>query len=96
MAFLQDGSLLASASHDQTIRLWDPATGQEIQKLGNVGYNTTLIFTNDNKNLLLDYRTLLIGKESLFIPTSKLFSNQTLMIESNWIRQDNNNFLWLP
>ncbi len=96
VAFSQDGSLLASASYDQTVRLWNPATGQEVQKLGNVGYNTTLTFTIDNKNLLINRGTLLIGKESLFIPTSELFSNQTLMIEGNWIRQNNYDFLWLP
>ena len=96
VAFSQDGSLLASASWDETVRLWNPATGQEIQKLGNVGYNTTLIFTNDNQNLLFNHGSILIGKESLFIPTSGLVSNQILVMEGNWIRQDNYNFLWLP
>ena len=96
VVFSQDGSLLASASHDRTVRLWNPATGQEIQKLGNVEYNTTLIFTNDNKNLLFNHGTILVRKESLFVPTSELFSNQTLITEGNWIRQDSYDFLWLP
>ncbi|KAI4089771.1 MAG: hypothetical protein L6R37_007998, partial [Teloschistes peruensis] len=33
VAFSRDGSLLASASGDQTVRLWNPTTGQEVQKL---------------------------------------------------------------
>lgn len=96
VAFSQDGSLLASASHDQTVRLWNPATGQEIQKLGNVGYNTRLFFTNDDKALFFDHGTMLIEKESLFVSISELFTNQTLIIKGNWIRQDNYDFLWLP
>lgn len=96
VAFSQDGSLLASASHDQTVRLWNPATGQEIQKLGNVGYNTRLFFTNDDKALFFDHGTMLIEKESLFVSISELFTNQTLITKGNWIRQDNYDFLWLP
>ncbi|KAF6238427.1 hypothetical protein HO173_003394 [Letharia columbiana] len=29
VAFSQDGSLLASASHDETVRPWNPSTGQD-------------------------------------------------------------------
>ena len=95
MTFSQDGSLLASALDDQTVRLWNLAMGQEIQKLGNVRYDMMLIFTNNNQNLLLNHGTMFIGKESLFVLTSKLVSNQTLITEGNWIQRDNYNFLWL-
>ncbi|XWW94391.1 hypothetical protein V2A60_002334 [Cordyceps javanica] len=36
VAFSQDGSLLASASFDNTVRLWNPSTGQELQKFGGI------------------------------------------------------------
>ena len=83
MIFSQDGSLLTSVLYNQTVRLWKSVTGQEIQKLENVEYNTTLILTNDNKNLYFDYGTILVKKESLLVPTSELFSNQKLIIEGN-------------
>ncbi|OCK72853.1 hypothetical protein K432DRAFT_340986, partial [Lepidopterella palustris CBS 459.81] len=34
VTFSPDGQLLASASHDWTVRLWNPATGEQLQQLG--------------------------------------------------------------
>jgi WD40 repeat protein len=39
VTFLPDGSLLASAGRDETIRLWNPHTGQAVQTLE--GHRTT-------------------------------------------------------
>ena len=38
VAFSQDGMLLASALDNETVRLWNLTTGQEIQKLEELGY----------------------------------------------------------
>ena len=96
VAISQDGSLLASALDDQTVRLWNPATGQEIQNFENIGYNTTLNFTNDDKNLLFDHGTMNIKKKSIFSSTPEFFLNQNLMVKDSWIQRDSRNFLWLP
>ncbi len=52
VAFSQDGSLLASASWDQTVRLWNPATGQEMQELeGHTNRVTAVAFSQDGSLL---------------------------------------------
>ena len=43
MAFSQDGSLLASGSYDNTIRLWEAATGEQLALL--TGHTNSLSIT---------------------------------------------------
>jgi len=52
VAFSQDGSLLASASHDETVRLWNPTTGQEVQKLERHTSEVTAVAFSQDGSLL--------------------------------------------
>jgi WD40 repeat protein len=52
VAFSPDGKTLASAGDDQTIRLWETATGKEIRRLtGHQSGISSVAFSPDGKRL---------------------------------------------
>ena len=59
VAFSPDGNVLASGSHDQTIRLWDVQTGQCLKTLrGHSSGIETIAFSPDGKQLVSGSRGL--------------------------------------
>ena len=52
VAFSPDGTRLATASEDQTIKLWDSATGEEVLTLrGHAGVVSSVAFSPDGRQL---------------------------------------------
>jgi WD40 repeat protein len=53
VAFSSKGALLASGSHDSSVRIWDAATGQQLFRLdGHAGQVTSVTFGPEGKRVL--------------------------------------------
>src|ERR1041385_9176592 len=77
LAFSPDGRLLASASTDAKIKLWDTTTGLELRELPGHQYGTTVLAFSP------DGRTLLTGGASLrFIDVATGSESRRLANES--------------
>jgi WD40 repeat protein len=93
VAFSHDSSLLASASDDRTVRLWDPSTGQEVRKFETGPAIKTIRFAIDNKTLLTNPGAISINSESI---TRGSFTHTAIMIKNDWVQRGDRNLLWLP
>jgi WD40 repeat protein len=84
--------MVASASSDETVRLWDATSGAGLQTLEDCLVKQ-LVFARDGSNLETDRGLLYIESDSASSFTPKL---QPPFLGMKWITQDNTNLLWLP
>ena len=82
VAFSPDGKQIVSGSWDNTVRLWDTATGQQIQPTlkGHTNYVSSVAFSPDAKQVVSD--------DSILLYTSA--------VSDDWITRNSTNILWLP
>jgi WD40 repeat protein len=85
--------VLASASYDKTVRLWDATTGAWKRTLE---INTTiasLLFSEDGRYLKTGRGLLSLNSGS---PDTHLCQERVIFVNDEWVTRDGQNLLWLP
>ena len=97
VAFSPDGQLVASASYDRTVRVWEAATGSCRSVLeGHTDSVTAIAFSPDGQHIQTNR-----GDIPLHSPATPLLSFHRaqpsyFFVQDQWICSDQQRLLWLP
>jgi WD40 repeat protein len=96
MAFLPNGKLLALASYDGTVRLWDAGSGAALQTLEVDLALRTLSFSDDGTSLRTDRGLLLTINLLPGAGASLQNLSRGVFVKEQWVARETENILWIP
>ena len=99
VAFSPNGALLASASRDNTVRLWDTATGAALKMITLASAVHLLSFSPDRQFLETNRGLLpLEGLEGYYTShiSAQPIPQPCIFLDQNWVLLNKERLLWLP